>query len=355
MTYNQRRRMKKEDPMTTCRELFVELSRMFTGCLSWIYGFALALLLLLRTAAGDRLPLVAALNAILFYLFIPAVILLVLVLITRSRRGLLAVALIIAAGGWLFAGYFIPKRPAPPTGDTVRVASFNLYKTQDDLTPALEWLKSTDTDVALLQGVSRSLLMTTLYRPADDFPHRSARYQDGGPLGVVILSRYPVVETSDWPSWLKGKPTRLGRFVLDVNGQKVAFYNVVFDQPSRSRSFLDYNDSLRNAEIDGLRDQLQNETYPFVVGGAFNVSDQSALYRQLSQQMSDAYREAGTGLGSTWPVGGVGGLTPGFMPPLLRYDYIWYSGAPLRPTEARLGPKLGSDHLPLVVTFDLGK
>jgi endonuclease/exonuclease/phosphatase (EEP) superfamily protein YafD len=343
--------------MVTCRELIVELSRMFTGCLTWLYGLPLALLVILRLATGDRLPLVAALNSFAFCCFVPIGVLLVLGLITGSKRGLLLALPLAAVGVWLFAGYFTPRHPAPPVGDAVRVASFSLYPAQDDLGPMVDWLKSANVDVGLLQGVNRSLLLRTLYQPPDDYPHRSARYQDGGAPGTVILSRYPIVETADWPSQLKGEPTRLGRFVLDVNGQRVAFYNVRFDLPTRSgaASLVDYSETRRNAELDALREQLRNEPYPFIVGGSFNLSDQSALYKQLAQQMRDSYREVATGLGTTWPVGGYGGLTPGFVPPLLRYDYVWYSGAPLRPTEARLGPKLGSDHLPLVVTFDLSK
>lgn len=343
--------------MVTCRELIAELSRMFTGCLSWVYGLPLALLVILRRATGDRLPLVAALNSFAIYCFLPVIALLALGVITRSKRGLLLTVPLTFVGAALFAGYFVPIRPAPPAGDSFRVATFNLYRRQNDLTPTVEWLNSANVDVALLQGVNRSLMLRTLYSPTDDYPHRSARYQDGRALATVILSRYPIIESGEWPSQLNGSPTRLGRFVLDVNGQKVAFYNVAFDLPLRAggRTLLDYNDSLRNAEIGRLLDQLGSETYPFVVGGSFNVSDQSAFYQQLAQRMRDAYREAATGLGMTWPIGAVNGSVPSFLPPLLRYDYIWYGGAPLRPTGARLGPKLGSDHLPLVVTFDLSK
>ena len=58
------------------------------------------------------------------------------------------------------------------------------------------------------------------------------------------------------------------------------------------------------------------------------------------------YRDAGIGLGTTWPVlrsGWLGRL----LPPLMRLDYIWHS-AHFQVTDAQVGPALGSDHLPLI-------
>jgi endonuclease/exonuclease/phosphatase (EEP) superfamily protein YafD len=51
------------------------------------------------------------------------------------------------------------------------------------------------------------------------------------------------------------------------------------------------------------------------------------------------------GLAPTWPANGI------WPYPLVRLDYVWHSEG-LQALSAELGPRLGSDHLPLIVTFD---
>lgn len=68
--------------------------------------------------------------------------------------------------------------------------------------------------------------------------------------------------------------------------------------------------------------------------------------------MNDSFREAGVGLGTSWPVSRMRGL-PWFIPPLIRIDYIWHSDH-FRAVMAQQGPERGSDHLPVLATLAMG-
>jgi endonuclease/exonuclease/phosphatase family metal-dependent hydrolase len=118
-----------------------------------------------------------------------------------------------------------------------------------------------------------------------------------------------------------------------------------------ARAVLGYSDKLRNAQINSLLDHLKVEPYPYIVAGDFNTSDQTPTYNLLASHLHDSFREGGTGLGASWPVSSARGL-PGFIPPLIRIDYIWHSDS-FQTISAQQGPPLGSDHLALTATLAL--
>ena len=79
------------------------------------------------------------------------------------------------------------------------------------------------------------------------------------------------------------------------------------------------------------------------------MSDQTSIYSTLAGQMGDSFREAGFGLGATWPAFQVVGMNA-VLPALIRIDYIWHSRE-FQAVNAEVGPYLGSDHLPVEATL----
>jgi endonuclease/exonuclease/phosphatase (EEP) superfamily protein YafD len=109
---------------------------------------------------------------------------------------------------------------------------------------------------------------------------------------------------------------------------------------------------VRNRQIEHLMTVLARETLPYIVAGDFNTSDQSLIYPRIASLMGDSFREAGFGFGTSWPVSAAQRETFGFLPPLVRIDYIWHSRDWVA-TQAAQGPPLGSDHLALTATLAL--
>ena len=78
--------------------------------------------------------------------------------------------------------------------------------------------------------------------------------------------------------------------------------------------------------------------------GDFNMNPFSTRYETLLGK--SGLRRADGGLNTTWPA---------LMAPLgLSLDHVLI-GKGIRNATMRTGPRLGSDHLPVVGTFDLGK
>jgi endonuclease/exonuclease/phosphatase family metal-dependent hydrolase len=112
-----------------------------------------------------------------------------------------------------------------------------------------------------------------------------------------------------------------------------------------------YDDSTRNAEIAALLAGLEAEPLSFIAAGDFNMSPQAVTYQEMAAKMGDSFLEAGYGLGGTWPLSDVTGF-PAFILPLMRIDYVWHSSH-FRAVNAEVGPRLGSDHLPVYVVLEV--
>ncbi len=102
-------------------------------------------------------------------------------------------------------------------------------------------------------------------------------------------------------------------------------------------------------------------TQPIIVTGDFNMTDQNVSYNFVAGVLRDSWREAGLGLGHTFPSNNlnarptfnVAGLYP--MMWLVRIDYIFHS-AHWHAVSADLGNWDGqSDHRPVIVKLLLKK
>jgi endonuclease/exonuclease/phosphatase (EEP) superfamily protein YafD len=98
---------------------------------------------------------------------------------------------------------------------------------------------------------------------------------------------------------------------------------------------------------------------PLIVTTEFNATDQSRAYRIITQQLGDAWREAGLGFGHTFP----GGPSPGIWRPMIfdyplpmwvaRIDYSFHSHH-WQAIRAELGRWDGvSDHRPVIAVLKL--
>lgn len=273
----------------------------------------------------------------------------------RRRRGaLLQIVLVVIGLNW----FTLPTlyRPVdPPRGEIITVVTFNVQGHNQELEAATDWLLAAEADVIVLQET------------AEGYDHRLARlydvyaHEDHVEGSVRIFSRYAILEREILT--IEDEPGRLAlRLLLDQNGRELAVYAVHFVLPQSNAGInpaapdigidfvFRYDERRRNAQIRRMLEILKAETRPFLLVGDFNMSDASLIYEELAAQLLDAWREAGSGAGRTWPVAEVIGW-PRVIQPLLRIDYIWHS-ADLRAAEAAVGEAIGSDHLPVKAVFE---
>jgi vancomycin resistance protein VanJ len=334
-----------------------------------LYIAALACYLLLRLLFGDRFWWLSLLNTFAYFVFLPLLVLLPASLVFRMRRNVLRLVPVALIGGLWLVPYYLPKNPASiPAGQTLRALTFNVWGYNPRMNDVEAWIHGSGADVVMLQEITPQHTQDVLPKLYDIYPYHSdqedTHHWNGTANYNTTLSRYPIVAIEEVNL---GTPDTSNpvRIVLDVNGQKIAVYNVHMawpggkprlPVPERFNHFyvqvmLGYTDKIRNAQINSLLEHLKSEPYPYIVAGDFNTSDLTPTYNLLASHLRDSFREAGTGLGGSWPVASSRGL-PGFIPPLIRIDYIWHSDHFLA-LDAQQGPPLGSDHLALMATLSL--
>jgi endonuclease/exonuclease/phosphatase family metal-dependent hydrolase len=324
-----------------------------------LYTLALLAYLLLRVLFGDRFWWLALAHNFTPFFFAPLVALLALAAVLRTRRKGFMLPFALLGALW-FGPYFLPKQVPSAGGPTVRVLTFNVWGYNRTPSEIEAWIREVNPDLVFLQEISSDYARDAAPDLLDMYPYQFARATSEGWGGNLTLSPYPIVERQILD--LEGVPVQQ-RLVLDFNGHPLAVYNIHLAFPAVTprirlpidtfyfRTALGYDTRVRNAQIGDLLDILKAEPLPYIVAGDFNTSDQSPIYGELAAVMRDSFREAGMGLGASWPVSRVLGL-PRFIPPLIRIDYIWHSDH-FRALSAHQGPEQRSDHLPLLATLEI--
>lgn len=325
-----------------------------------LYFAGLALYLVLRLLTGDRYWQIALLNNSAPYVVLPVLPSFLVALLLRSPLLLIAaLSFLIICAIW-FAPYILPKPRQLPANSTIRVITFNMWGGNPMQAELTAWLRSQNADIVLLQEVPLGYERKHIADMGSIYPYFYRQQTPGRWWTNAVLSKFPITTITDLDSDNQSPSTRQ-RLVLELSGRQIALYSIHLTFTKRAprirtktwsilNSITSYDESHRNQEIDCLLSELSCETLPYIMAGDFNMSAQSVKYQELAARMYDSFREAGHGLGGTWPNGGVLNL-PRFVPPLLRIDYIWHSDH-LRAITANVGPDIGSDHHPVIVELE---
>ncbi len=110
------------------------------------------------------------------------------------------------------------------------------------------------------------------------------------------------------------------------------------------RKMLDEERELRGETSREIEKLVRSGGLPVIVAGDFNMPVESAWYRQSWADYANAFSRAGFGYGQTMKAD-VRGFGFG-----IRIDHILTRG-PLEAVECRVGPGVGSDHLPVLADF----
>ena len=267
----------------------------------------------------------------------------------RWKEAALALALL-AVNGIPLAPYLAPA-PANQTAmkaegaagigqGTMKVIGFNLDVHNTDTVPTLDFLRLENADVVVLTEITEAW-RKALEPLFDAYPHRffgPLYYPPGYPPHTMgLFSKRPWVETGvEWS---------------DATGRAYAVWaRFPAASPSLTVAAVHLNNPLlmplsyQQAEARALAAAVKRFDGPVVLAGDFNMTPFSHRWGTLLRKSN--LRRPGGGLNATWPA---------LLTPLgLSLDHILV-GNGIRRASMRTGPRLGSDHLPVVGTFDLGE
>ncbi len=190
-------------------------------------------------------------------------------------------------------------------------------------------------DLVFLQEVSPQWA-TALAALHSDYPHRYVATRDGN-FGIALLSRLPLAHVHHVDSTPLGFPTLEGEVVF--GGRTISFVSTHPMIPLGSVNFAARKEQLRE-----VAQQLGAAAESTILIGDLNTSMWGIHYRELERATGLSNARRGHGILPTWPT---------FMPfAMIPIDHVLVSND-IGVEQISTGPRIGSDHLPLIVTLGL--
>jgi vancomycin resistance protein VanJ len=325
-------------------KIFLLFCRLYLGLLFlWLGGYLLV---------GDRLRYLGLANLLAVYLFFPLPLLLLAAFLYKRSELWIgftagAIAFII-----LWGPQFNPLRlktyRKPELTPSLSVMTFNVLAWHNHTSPLIQTILQENPDVLFIQELNNNLARALQDELIHIYPNQILHPLDN-PRGIGTLSRYPIRETDIRLSegWIGGPQV----LILEWEGIEITMINIHMTSTTgiSSQAHIERTFSLREAQASALVEFARQRGHTIISGDA-NAAPQNDSYRILTSELYDAWREAGFGLGHTFP----GSAIPGSDRPsfgnwyvprwLSRIDYIFYSSH-FQAIEARTSIVDGvSDH-----------
>lgn len=219
-------------------------------------------------------------------------------------------------------------RPAAPTPDAIKVIQFNAWGQNREGDRAVAWILAQNPDFILLQegGQIRGGLAAHGYRTTC------------AACGSLIMSRSEPVVRDEVPV-VNGRRLIAHATFRDHRGE--------FDVIAIHKSWPTRIARLRR-ERRGLENLLAGmPRQRLIVAGDFNSAPWSFTLRSLDRLIGVERRTRAL---ASWPAGRLSHYRWPAPFPFMPIDHV-YAGSGWETVEIRRGPRLGSDHYPVVVTL----
>ena len=314
--------------------------------LRWCLGYAAGLLAwegLRHTPVGAWGPF-ELLDVFALWAYLPLPVLLVW---TLARRTWPVAAVLALAAAPVLAAYgplWLPR--GAPTGEPVlRVMTANVRWANEDAAAFLAAVRAAgQPDLIAVQELN-PVMAARIARALPSEGYHLALHPQVGSDGLGLLSRLPLEETD--PPALGPGACRCQAATVRVRGEAVRVLNAHPHAPvSLGRFDARRRASLVDPEgpepaLAAVLDRVRVADGPVLVLGDLNLADRQPAYRRLAGALVDAYREAGWGLGYTFPERALDVPVP---VPLVRIDYVLYRHPGWTTRTAWTGDMRGSDH-----------
>ena len=305
---------------------------------------------------GDRFTIIALINYIAVYLFIPLILVLTVAIICRSRW--LGIGFVVGgiAFFWFWGDLFLPRfNQNPPSGPTLTVMTYNVLAWHNHYDAILETIQAENPDILLLQELNNGLASVLENELSNNYPYQVLNPVDN-PEGIGVISKFPIRHSGiSFAQLWAGGPQILD---LEWNGEEILRVNIHMT-PTDILPIDEIEESIRARELEAqLLADLTGQSGLVILGGDANTSPLSDSYKILTSVLSDAFREMGFGFGHTFP----GSTIPEsdrphigrlFVPPwMTRIDYVFHSDD-WNPISARTAQFDGvSDHRGVIVELE---
>ncbi|PKL75685.1 MAG: hypothetical protein CVV27_14080, partial [Candidatus Melainabacteria bacterium HGW-Melainabacteria-1] len=235
--------------------------------------------------------------------------------------------------GWSQA--LLPASVAKPQASfrsEMKVVLANMLFSNQQVEPLRQLIRNSAPDLVVLQeGNAGHLAVMAEFKSKLPYHFRARNL----PYGLAVWSRYPISAPQLLLLGEEELPSLSGK--LHLGHRVITLFTTHLTSPIRKPSIN------RNRQLAAVTDYLGSHRDTDLVLGDFNVSMWSPFYRQLERQSGFNNCRKGFGVLPSWP---------SQLPAWARIPIDQcLTGTGLQVSDFQLGPKLGSDHLPLLITL----
>lgn len=252
------------------------------------------------------------------------------------REGRYAVALLAAAA--VNASLVVPwyADAATDTGTSeLKLLNANVLVSNGAHEKLLDLISTEQPDLVVLQEITPEWAKSLQHLVAD-YPHHLVEPRDGS-FGIALFSRYPMISAVSIDSGSLTRPTLVA--TVGIAGVEITVVGTHPTVPLAQRNY-----EARNAQLERIGKLLQNTQNPRILIGDLNTSMWDLHYGPLENRTWLRNARKGFGVVPTWPT---------FLPfAMIPIDHVLVS-EDIGVVDVRTGPRIGSDHLPLIVTLTL--
>ncbi len=270
---------------------------------------------------------------------------------TRARRAALLGLVGVILAGCLVVPELLSVRPAPRIAQpALRVIQFNVFYLNEDPAATAAWIAGQNADVVVLQEASAERSQQVIRAIRGRFPYASpcaATWCD-----VTVMSARPPVSSGELPGRSGTKESAGAWMTVQTPAGPSTVIGVHLVWPIWTRALDAQIRSVAQATRRLPRERM-------VLVGDMNITAWSFALRRLERETGLRRQSRAT---LTWPVRPFYGQLPAYFryaPWNLPFAYMPLDHVLAEPgwsaVSVRRGPRLGSDHLPLVVDLQAAR
>ncbi|MCE9605890.1 MAG: endonuclease/exonuclease/phosphatase family protein [Planctomycetia bacterium] len=236
---------------------------------------------------------------------------------------------------WFIAPYYLPvadEGAMPPDTPRLLIVSINLFAHSQAHAEVVDYVRTVKPDIVVLLELTdqwkAALAVLKPEYPESHFLSRSDAF------GVGLLSKRPLDEARF--DQAAGLPIVRAR--LPIGDRSLKIFGVHPLPPAGA-----HNSAARNQALAALNRMVWESTGPIIVAGDLNTTGWSPHFTDLLARTTLRDSRLGQGLQATWPTN-----VP--QPLRITIDHFLVSSE-VRVLGRRVGPDIGSDHLPIEMDF----
>lgn len=269
-----------------------------------------------------------------------AIVLLAILLGLRQWKAAIVPALVLGACAAQLLPLYLPVRQRSYSGRVVHAISANVHRSNQEYAAVIEYLRTRDPDFFLVMEVDE-IWFAELEALHAQYPYRIIQPGPGA-FGIALYSRVPIEDHEIIESAAAGVPMIRATLALDDRPLHVIGAHTL--PPIRSG-----NAEKRNGQLQEIADQTAAIPGPTLLMGDLNITPWSPYFGDLLRSGKLRDGRQGFGIQPTWPA------YPG-LPGLVQIpiDHTLISDD-VEVVARRVGPNVGSDHLPVEIEFRIGE